>query len=620
MPVAVREIVWRKSAAGALVDAAASGDDIELGRRVRKSGLPRVEKSSSRTTPLLWQPLWSQSAFESTARSDAMSELLLRLGKTGRKPVRKSLLRLADGVAEHLAEYEEAGPDPFELLGWLTILVHCQPLPDGLLGRLWRDTAGWVGPILDGTYVDEGVSLTDDQQVLVEGELPSLCGAVFSDLRGSRRCATRGAKALRKALKTCCDADGTPHASLLERLPLWLAPFVRAAGFAKATGDEWIDKAGRTRFRKTVERCAALCRSNGETALSNGAVSGPVSMLRTACEVAGLGTGHAAVQFLGSVKDDSDELARGAGSSRTMRMERTATRSGGGSGRSKRKDLPASQSDESELACLRNNWGPGEDSCVLAFDGEMPRIDLTAFGVSWAKGSWEAETLIDGQRATGGRDWRCCCWCSDGDADYAELQTKLNDETTLLRQVLLSRTDHFVLLVDIVQSTGDAARGLQHSMRLPLVRGSEPTADALTREWAIDRGRLRLRLFPLGLEQDSVNRAAGRLAVDEEGIVLTQEASGSAVVCPLFVDFSPARRKKGVAWGRVTVAEDGSILPVCDAYASRLRVGDHQWLYLHNLTRGETARTVLGMHTFHETVIGEVTAQGEVEPIMQVEA
>ena len=74
MPGTLTEIPWKKSAPSALVDAARASDDADLGRAVRKIGLINVARVSSRCTPALWQPLWSQSAFESTARSDAMAE------------------------------------------------------------------------------------------------------------------------------------------------------------------------------------------------------------------------------------------------------------------------------------------------------------------------------------------------------------------------------------------------------------------------------------------------------------------------------------------------------------------------------------------------------------------
>ena len=620
MPGTLAEISWKKSAPSALVDAVNAGDDADLGRAVRKFGLPEVGRASSRSVASMWQPLWSQSGFESTPRSDAMVELLARLGKAGRKPGRKALLELADSVAEHLADYEESSPDPFELLGWLTILAYCQALPAELLGRLWRDAAGWSLPILDGSVAEEAIVLSADQRVLVDGELPYVCGRLFSGLRGARRCAARGAKVLRKELKRSCDIDGTPHARLLERLPLWLAPFVRTAGLARATGEDWLDKAGRTRFRNVVERCAALCRSNGETALSNGAVCAPVSLLKTACDVAGLETGHAAVRFLASIGDDDERLVRNGGSSRSNKRMPLGPGRRSASPPTKKKDRPASQSDESQMACLRNNWGVGEDSCVVAFDGTMPRIDLAAFGVPWASGDWVTETRINGQLVPVTNEWRCCCWCSDSDADYAELETQLSDDVTLLRQVLLSRADHFVLLVDIVQSKSPETTGLQHTMSIPLVDGIEPAQDAVTREWAITVGRLRLRVFPLGLEQESVDRADGSLVVTNDAIELAQQTSDNGLVCPLFLDFSPARRKKGVAWSGVTIAEDGRTLPASEASGRRLRIGDHQWLYLHNLTRSEMGRTALGLHTFYETVIGEITARGEIEPVMQVES
>jgi hypothetical protein len=52
----------------------------------------------------------------------------------------------------------------------------------------------------------------------------------------------------------------------------------------------------------------------------------------------------------------------------------------------------------------------------------------------------------------------------------------------------------------------------------------------------------------------------------------------------------------------------------------RWRIGDAQWLYYHLLEPGQTARTVLGHHTFHETVIAEVDSSGEVNQLVEVES
>jgi hypothetical protein len=59
-------------------------------------------------------------------------------------------------------------------------------------------------------------------------------------------------------------------------------------------------------------------------------------------------------------------------------------------------------------------------------------------------------------------------------------------------------------------------------------------------------------------------------------------------------------------------------LSASDACGVRWRVGDAQWMYYHALTPRYTARTVLGLHTFNETVIGELEG-GELQQLVQVE-
>jgi hypothetical protein len=117
-----------------------------------------------------------------------------------------------------------------------------------------------------------------------------------------------------------------------------------------------------------------------------------------------------------------------------------------------------------------------------------------------------------------------------------------------------------------------------------------------------------------------VHAAAGRLHIKSAGLEWSQRANGNGLSYPLLLDWSPVRRDEPVQWRPLTVAENGRALPAWQAAAYRLRVGDHQWVYYHSLRPGETARTVLGLHTFHETVIGEFTSTGEIEPIVLVES
>lgn len=618
---------WRNSVPRGVRRAAEAGDLAEFGRRMRaQSPFRRAQKRIARLTahdgvlhPCL-QPLWSRRAFPATDRGADLTELLCEFGREERHPSRKARSRRNAQVAALLESLGTgSAPDPFEQLCVHSLLLYASGLTDELFGRLWACAYGWWLDLSTPDCRQVSAPLSDDQRLLIDGELAVLSAGLLADIRGARRRAAAGANFLRRELAQRSDSDGVPHARLLERLPLWLAPFTRAAFFAETAGATWWDKPSRRRFRKLVSQSAALCRSSGRIALSNGVASAPVALLRTAARLAGFKARHRASQYLLAIDDDPDLVPAVTRNKTLASIPRSRVRLPSPDARGARR-RPAAQSDWAQLACLRNNWGVGADACVIAFDGPVPRIDLTAFGSAVLSGAWDQSSTRRGDSLPAVEGWECVCWCSDDDADYVEIQGASGGVATVLRQALLSRNDHFLFLNDVLRLRDPAANDLTHALELPFAAAATAAQDALTREWRVRLGALRVRVFPLGLEQETVRGAGGRLEIDDVAIRLTGTAAGPGICCPLFLDWSPARRSGPVQWQSLTVAENGAAVPPWQARGWRLRVGDHQWVFYHSLEPGQTARTVLGLHTFDETVIGEFDAAGKVGPIMMVQA
>jgi hypothetical protein len=447
--------------------------------------------------------------------------------------------------------------------------------------------------------------LAVDQRTLLLGELPWAYGLIFPVLKGASRARARGSQHLQAELSLVCDDVGIPHAALLHRLPLCLAPFARATLLGTAIGDDWRNRDVRRRYRQLVLRTAALLQPDGRTALSNGVVHRAASLLQASAESVGLKKSHRALLL-------ATGLAESAPDRRLLHRTSVAPRH-------KRKHRPSVQSDAAQLACLRNNWGVGADSCIIAFDGGTPRIDFTAFGVPILAGDWSSSTtMAEGAPSRPSGQWECVCWFSEATADYVELQWTAADGRRLLRQALLSRDDHFLLLCDVVHAGGD--NRIDHTVTLPLQWEATAEQDALTREWALRRGPQTLRVMPLGLPQPSTDRADGRLTIDAQAITLRQSSSASSMACPVLFDWSPVRRRAPVQWKQLTVAENGRALSAAESLGVRWRIGDAQWLYYHVLDGSDMPRTVLGHHTFHETVIAEIDSAGDVNPLVQVES
>jgi len=594
---------WRRSTPADLIAAFEQRKAARFARAIRKSPPFAAAKHSAKEQPVHphEQVLWSQHAFPETQRSRAWADLLSPEVPVA-KLSRKQRSRRAAAIAETLAQTSGgSSPNGFELLAGLSILLHEWRLPDDLFMQLWTTLQDATQSLLKTPPRLAG-RLAADQRTVLLGELPWIYGSIFGELKGAARAAASGAAHLRNELAQVCDDDGVPRAALLARLPLCLAPFTRAAALAELTGDDWRNRAAAGQYRRFVLRTTPLLQPDGRTALSNGVVHKAASLLHAASKSAGLKKSHHATVLAASL------AATKSGRHRTSLAPRL-----------KRKHRPSHQSDAAQLACLRNNWGLGADTCVIAFDAATPRIDLGAFGVPVLSGDWGCSTRInDREQSSSTAPWECVCWYSGSTADYVELQRTGADGARLLRQAFLSRDDHFLILSDAVHTAGEGR--LDHTVTLPLQWEATARQDALTREWALQRGPLTLRVLPLGLPQNTTDRADGRLTIGATSITLQQSSTGPRLACPLLFDWSPTRRKAPAQWKQLTVAESGRILTPAESVGLRWRIGDDQWLYYHLLDTCQTARTVLGHHTFHETVIAEVDATGEVNQLVEVES
>jgi hypothetical protein len=88
---------------------------------------------------------------------------------------------------------------------------------------------------------------------------------------------------------------------------------------------------------------------------------------------------------------------------------------------------------------------------------------------------------------------------------------------------------------------------------------------------------------------------------------------------PIVFDWSPARREAEAFWRRLTVSEARQPVPADVAAGYRLQVASNQWLIYHSLQKCGGARSVLGHHTWNESVIGSFRRNGEVAPLIVIE-
>ena len=264
----------------------------------------------------------------------------------------------------------------------------------------------------------------------------------------------------------------------------------------------------------------------------------------------------------------------------------------------------------------------GADSCLLRHDGPHPHWEVRVAGRPLFTGEFGGTLFIEGAPVAWGPRWNCVCWFSDKDGDYLELHQALMPDVHLVRHLLLSKTDHWLLLVDTVRAP--EKESLCWETQFTLAGECRFEEDSTTREQAIflpgeSAGEPRIRVCPLSLPQERIHRAEGELTIIDQTLTHRLSSGGNSLAAPLFFDWHPARKEAAVDWSKLTVAEKGQ--PVPDAAAAfRLRIGENQWLSYHSLKPGRISRTALGLHTFHETVIARVTAKGRMEPLVQVES
>ncbi len=519
-----------------------------------------------------------------------------RSGRAAIKPTASLATRLQP-LVKWLVTEPAALMQPLEQLAALEILATASAsLPQRWWWPLFRRT---VTAVQFATPTDRA-TLRLDQRLVVEGELPWLTGLVFADLAGMTAERSRGQKALRKELAARTDSDGTPHAEITPVLPLWIAPLIRCTQAAAAFAAQLWSVEEAQLVSDVCERATGMSRGDGRLALTNGLAVDPLPVLSAA-----------AIHFEWTPANPAWICLRGLQQG-AKGITTRKTRAGGAL------VMPSTQSDWSRLAVLRSDWTTSADSVAIAHHQPIPQLDVTLGGLPFLHGAWDLQLSLDGAPVELAEEWSCACFETDPDADYVELQMTGPGKLRVERMLLLSRTERFLLLVDSI--SGARQRSINYSARLPLAPEVTVDEDRLTREWSLTCQKRKARVLPLALPQQKVDSTPHRIAVDGDGLRFEQLVQGNGLLSPVVIDWHPDRKTKPAEWRRLTVTEDGRRVGADIAGGFRWRVGASQWLLYRSLKPPTTPRAVLGHHTNNETVIARFDAQGDVDPLLLIEA
>jgi hypothetical protein len=596
----LRALTWETGARKSLVSAAAGGKVNRFYCKLQQRGFSAAAPAAASVVGVRSLPHGELP--EETERTATLIELLEALQTAKPKRVAGRHARELSAWLDGLQTDER--PSVIELQLLLEVLLQAgSDLPVDVFARLWRLALSESLELSAELDESRGSQASDSERLMFQGELPWQAGLLFSDVGGAEVLREFGRQHLSEQLEDRTDSYGTPQADLLGELALWLAPFVRAILWGKAFSNPLWNMEEAARFRQLTGTAVSLCSANGRLPFHSDDGNSAVALLDVATKTAGWKKQSVPRRYLQSF--------RGNGSASGKQRQKVFQAG-------KKTKNPVVQSDWARVACLRSSWKPKADMLVVAHHGEQPLIELTANGQRLLSGVWNIALAVDGKQLEFVNQWTCTCWHSDTDADYLEMQLSFENGIQVERQLLLSRTDRYALLADVVSGAGDGR--IEYSSTLPVVQGLAIEADVPSRECRIGRKGLRVRAFPLALPDDRVLSSAGSFsAVDGDGGIELKQVAVGGLYAPLILDWHKQRRRQEADWRTVTVSERGEIQKSDVASGHRLRIGAHQLLLYRSLQQPVLPRAVLGQHTSNETLIGQFDAAGDVTPILIVE-
>jgi hypothetical protein len=584
--VTLADLTWSKSAPKSLRNAAAGGDRgdfaLALQRHLRRN--LRLTSRARRRSLELVTPWFAQD-------DGSASRLLLR----------ESLATAADGDADAsnsvtaLLDAWEGVPqlDLPQAVGGMALLSGVvDRLEPALLLRLWLRL---VSEVRSQAQAASELMLAADAQSALLCEVLSRGAIVGLGLKEATEWHKAGRAGWRQYVERVVDDAGFFSLISADDWCEVAASIVRTTLAADAAGETIWNRGSRTRLKRAVRRLAALQFLDGPPAFL-------VPADHPAC-----------ARLL------VDDLARAVGcrkSSAPRRLLKSIENGQGTAVRRLKKPRPSAQSDAAKIGLLRSDWAANSDVCLVAFDNSQPQLMFNPRGTRCFAGTWRLSVSLDGVPVEFGEHWKCDCWFSDRDGDFIELSYPLPGGGAVIRQVMLARRHSFLVLMDGVRGVLNGCH-VEVESRLPLVEGVTCEADGVTRELQLVRAADRIRCFPVSLPWDRVQSASAQISATFGAIILQARSAGATCV-PIFFDWTDPAGAEPAESSPLTVVEGHRTVGAHEAVAGRLRVGDRQWMYLHNLASGQVPRTVLGHHTLDETVIAEFR-KGDVRPLVHVE-
>ena len=448
-----------------------------------------------------------------------------------------------------------------------------------------------VARILEMSRVAESnVSLAPDifQQLAIE--VPIMLAFQVPEVEHYVGLASKNCQKMGSMISDMLDHDGWPHSRYNTCFGPLVASWVRCyavipkldvePGFEAASQLEWM-----------VRQVLRMLRPDGTLVFSDPR-SNPMS--------------EPCLELLLRLSSDPED----------EQLLKTITSKKRSSGSSKDLPAPSNLSEWSESALLQSHWG--RNSPTIAVDFSQTGMLTEIFHkVGLIQGEIMPVISINGVEMTVSEPFEVACIESDDDLDYLELERDLGKGVFLTRQILLSRSEEFLLVADVIVPR--SASRIDYRCGWPLAAGVEGMHESETREVYLTRDKkIHSLVLPLALPEWKTGRTDDHLVFQEGRMCLNQGIDGLGLYVPLFFDLSPQRSMKKRTWRQVTVAENMNKVARDVACAYRVQLDKQQWIF-YRIVSSLGNRTFMGENVSSEFFLGRFSRNGKVKQLIEIE-
>lgn len=279
--------------------------------------------------------------------------------------------------------------------------------------------------------------------------------------------------------------------------------------------------------------------------------------------------------------------------------------------------------EDSELAVMRQSLLEPSPGVAVDFSTDPMWLNvLDGRGQKLISGSWRVDILKGGKTLEFDNAWSEVCWFSDSDVDYLEVETKVNNQTRLQRQIALFRDSGAVFLADALHSQSEGEWELHSTIEVAEganCQVGEKTNEAFFSSATKRKSARRGIALPIGLPEWKRRCVTGHLSSQEQQLTLVQRTVGKRIYAPLLLVLNSKDQSRPFTWRHLTVAQNRELLSDQIARAFRVRFGKEH-LFLYRSMDGCQPRSAMGVHVNTEFFAGAFSSEdGSVEQLLQVD-